>query len=286
MELVRFAPPGSAQLRPGLADGEQVIDLSPRYPTLNAFLSAHPTGWGGAGFDRGGLDTHPRGKVRLGPPLDEAGMFYLVAANYKKHAEEAGLDVPQQPVLFTKPYGALVGPDEPIRLPAISRQMDYEGELAAVIGRTAKGVKAARAGDYVAGYTVVNDATARDLQWTQLGKYRIVDWLSGKTMDHTSPIGPAIVGAEAVGDPHKLNLKTTLNGQTMQDGSTALMVFSIWEIIEYLTARVTLRPGDVIATGTPFGVGGFREIFLKPGDVVTVEIERVGRLSNPVAPTE
>jgi 2-keto-4-pentenoate hydratase/2-oxohepta-3-ene-1,7-dioic acid hydratase in catechol pathway len=134
----------------------------------------------------------------------------------------------------------------------------------------------------VCGYTIVNDVTARDLQWVELGKNRIVDWFSSKSLDATTPVGPWIAPANAAGDPHALHLTTTLNGETMQDSDTSLMVFSVWDLIEYASARVTLEPGDVISTGTPYGVGGFRKIFLKPGDRLRIEIEGVGVLENDV----
>jgi 2-keto-4-pentenoate hydratase/2-oxohepta-3-ene-1,7-dioic acid hydratase in catechol pathway len=222
------------------------------------------------------------GSVRIGPPVDDAANVYLVGANYKKHAIEAGLDVPATPVIFMKPTTALVGPQEAISLPPISSQMDYEGELAVVIGRTASRVSKQDAHRYIAGVTILNDLTARDLQWVMLGKNRIVDWLSSKALDKSTPVGPGLVPVRTVGDIHRLNLKTWLNGELMQDGETSMMVFSTFELVEYLSARVTLRPGDVISTGTPFGVGGFRNIFLKPGDVLKVEIQGIGSIENPV----
>jgi acylpyruvate hydrolase len=280
VELVRFSTSGNGGFRPGLLHDGSIHDLGARFKTVADFLCKHPQGWGEQSVSLQGLAARPASMAQLGPPIDENRVLYLIAANYKAHAQEAGLDVPEQPVIFSKPYTALLGHNEAIELPAISQKMDYEGELAVVIGKTAKSVPAARAAEHVAGYTIVNDVTARDLQWTQLGKYRIVDWLSSKSLDRSTPVGPWIVSAQAVGNPHRLALKTTLNGRLMQDADTSMMVFPIWQIIEYLSARVTLRPGDIIATGTPFGVGGFREVFLKEGDVLSVEVERVGRLQN------
>ncbi len=146
--------------------------------------------------------------------------------------------------------------------------MDYEGELAVVIGRDATRVRKQDAPRHVSGFTVVNDVTARDLQWVQLGKHRIVDWFSSKCLDQSTPVGPWIVPIASAGDPHARRLTTQLNGETMQDADTSLMVFSVWDLIEFISARVTLRAGDIISTGTPFGVGGFRKIFLKDGDVL------------------
>lgn len=280
--LVRFTIDGASAPRTGVKVGDRVHDLSGRYPTIQSFIAAHPDGWDDGVVGEAGGTVHPASVVRLLPPVDDGASIYLVGANYKKHAEEAGLDVPQTPVIFMKPTTALVGPDDPIRLPPISSEMDYEGELAVVIGRTAHRVSKADAPGHVAGMTVVNDVTARDLQWVNLGKHRIVDWLSSKALDKSTPIGPGIVSRKRLPDPHRLHLTTDLNGQRMQDGETSLMVFSVWDLIEFLSARVTLRPGDVLSTGTPVGVGGFRKIFLKQGDVVRVEIAGIGVLENPV----
>lgn len=281
--LVRFSPRPDAPMRPGLLLGDRVHDLSPRHPTLRSFLEAHPRGWREADIDLAGLESHARASVRLGPPIDDGALVYAVGANYRQHAEEAGLSVPAQPVVFMKPCTAMVGPGEPIRLSPLSSQLDYEGELAVVIGRPATRVTAGEAMAHVAGFTIVNDVTARDLQWVELGKNRIVDWFSSKALDGSSPIGPGIASVSGIDDPHRLRLRTTLNGQTMQDADTSLMVYGIGALIAFASARATLRTGDVLATGTPFGVGGFREIFLKQGDVVRIEIEGIGVLENTVA---
>ncbi len=281
--LVRFSTDKALPLRTGLLVRDRVHDLSARYPTVALFVAAHPDGWDDKTVDLSGIDSHAAASVHLGPPVDDGASVYLVGANYKKHAEEAGLDVPATPVIFMKPTTALVGPHDPIQLPPISSEMDYEGELAVMIGREARRVSRHDAPRYVAGLTVVNDVTARDLQWVMLGKNRIVDWLSSKALDKSTPVGPGIASRTVAADPHKLRLTTDLNGQRMQDGETSLMVFSVWELIEFLSARVTLRPGDILSTGTPVGVGGFRKIFLKPGDRLRIEVEHVGVLDNPVA---
>jgi 2,4-diketo-3-deoxy-L-fuconate hydrolase len=281
--LVRFSQDRAGPFRPGLRRGDSIFDISGHYPTIAAFLAAHPDGWGeNLLAESAGLPVHAASGVRIGPPIDDGASVYLVGANYKKHAEGAGLDVPKTPVIFMKPTTALVGPDSPIRLPSISQEMDYEGELAVVIGRQATQVSAADAPKHVAGLTIVNDVTARDLQWVELGKHRIVDWLSSKALDGCTPVGPGITSIHQVADPHRLRLTTDLNEKRMQDGETSMMVFSIWQLIEFLSARVTLRPGDLLSTGTPVGVGGFRKIFLQSGDVLRVEIEQVGVLKNGV----
>ena len=280
--LVRFSEGKVPSLRTGFLTDDRVYDISVRYPTISSFVAEHPDGWDVSAIELTGPTAYPAASVHLGPPVDDGASIYLVGANYKKHAEEAGLDVPATPVIFMKPTTALVGPKDPICLPPISAEMDYEGELAVVIGRTARRVRRQDAPSHIAGLTVVNDVTARDLQWVMLGKNRIVDWLSSKSLDKSTPIGPGVVSRTVTADPHKLHLTTDLNGRRMQDGETSLMVFSIWELIEFLSARVTLRPGDVLSTGTPVGVGGFRKIFLKQGDRLRVEIQHVGVLDNPV----
>jgi len=228
---------------------------------------------------------HDISEIVFLPPIEEPNAIWALALNFKLHIQETGLTTSDKyPHLFMRHAGSLVGHGQALRCPPfeVSYEHDYEGELAVVIGRTATRVSKEDAHRYVAGVTILNDLTARDLQWVMLGKNRIVDWLSSKALDKSTPVGPGLVPVKAVGDIHKLKLKTWLNDDLMQDGETSMMVFSTYELIEYLSARVTLRPGDVISTGTPFGVGGFRNIFLKAGDVLKVEIEGIGRIENPV----
>jgi len=281
MELVRFRTHVETAPRVGLHMNATIHDISTRFDTVASFVAARPDGWP-PDAAIAGATTHALRDVTLLPPIDASSNLYLVGANYRQHAAEAGLSVPKTPVFFSKPATALVGHGQAIELPPVSREMDYEGELAVVIGRRARRVSKDEARRCVCGYTIVNDVTARDLQWVELGKNRIVDWFSSKSLDASTPVGPWIVPASAAGDPHRLHLTTTLNGETMQDSDTSLMVFSVWDLIEYASARVTLNPGDVISTGTPFGVGGFRKIFLKPGDRLRVAIQGVGALENGV----
>ena len=281
MELVRFSLPDHDVARVGLHADGWIDDVTERFPTIAAFAAAHPDGWSDGSVERGARRVRLE-HVTLLPPVDSASILYLVGANYRQHADEAGLSVPKTPVFFSKPATALVAHGQPIQLPPISSEMDYEGELAVVIGRQARRVSKQDARRCVCGFTIVNDVTARDLQWVELGKNRIVDWFSSKSLDASTPVGPWIVPASVAGDPHRLHLTTRLNDQTMQDSDTSLMVFSVWDLIEYASARVTLDPGDVISTGTPYGVGGFRKIFLKQGDRLRVEIEGVGVLENGV----
>ena len=281
MQLVRFRLRDDPAPRIGLHEEGAVQDVTSRFGTIGSFVSEFPDGWTAAVLDPG-RPTHRLDEVVSLPPIDPASTLYLVGANYRQHADEAGLSVPSTPVIFSKPATALVGDGQPIELSPVSREMDYEGELAVVIGRRARRVAKDDAPRYVCGYTIVNDVTARDLQWVDLGKHRIVDWFSSKSLDASTPVGPWIMPASAAGDPHRLHLTTQLNGEMMQDSDTSLMVFSVWDLVAYASARVTLNPGDVISTGTPYGVGGFRKIFLKAGDRLRVEIEGVGVLSNRV----
>jgi len=281
--LVRFTEKNNERdFRSGLAIGDVVADMSGRYPTIATFLQENEGGWSPAIQAPADAPIFHRDDVSLGPPIDPGRMIYAVGANYRQHAEEAGLGVPKTPVIFFKPYPCLVGPGEPISIPRVSSKLDYEGEMAVVIGKDATKVSRDDARRYVSAVTIVNDTTARDLQWVDLGKNRIVDWFASKALDRTSPVGPYLVSANAIPDVHKMKLKTTLNGKVMQDADTGLMVYDTWQLIEFISQRATLRAGDIIATGTPFGVGGFREIFLKAGDVVRIELEGVGVLENPV----
>lgn len=281
--VVRFRENNSkAAFRPGLMIGDTVADISARFATIEAFLAQHQNGWDPGLAAPSDAPSFKRADVELGPPIDSGRLIFAVGANYRQHAEEAGLSVPKAPVIFFKPYPSLVGPDQPIAIPSVSKQLDYEGEMAVMIGKDATHVSRNEASQYVAAVTIVNDTTARDLQWIELGKNRIVDWFASKSLDNTSPVGPCLASVKSIADIHKMKLKTTLNGKVMQDASTDLMVYDTWQLIEFISARMTLRAGDIIATGTPVGVGGFREIFLKPGDVVCVEIDGVGALENKV----
>jgi 2-keto-4-pentenoate hydratase/2-oxohepta-3-ene-1,7-dioic acid hydratase (catechol pathway) len=215
--------------------------------------------------------------VHLGPPIPDPDKIICLGLNYLSHAEEAGLKAPEVPILFAKYRNALTGPTSPICLPAISEEIDYEGELAVVIGRPCKDVPEEIALEYVAGYMAFHDVSARDLQF-QTGQ-----WLSGKALDTFAPCGPALVINE-ISDPQDLDISTRLNGQTLQQSNTRHMIFSVARTISFISQLMTLEPGDIIATGTPEGVGFKRTppIFLKDGDVVEVEIEKIGTIRNPV----
>ncbi|HEY3104674.1 MAG TPA: fumarylacetoacetate hydrolase family protein [Pyrinomonadaceae bacterium] len=211
-------------------------------------------------------------------PAPRPGKLICIGLNYRDHAAESNMPIPERPVIFSKFATAVIGPGEPVVLPSTSTQVDYEAELAVVIGRRAKQVSASRALDYVLGYTCFNDISARDFQFAD------GQWQRGKSCDTFAPMGPTIVTTDVVPDPHKLSIKLELNGQTMQDSNTDQLIFGVPELIEFLSQNITLEPGDVIATGTPAGVGFARKppLFLKAGDLMEVSIENVGWLNNPV----
>ena len=240
---------------------------------------------GGAGADAIERAKHttggaivPLADIRLLAPVPRPGKLICVGLNYKDHAAESKMPLPGSPVTFSKYTTAVTHPASPVYLPAVSQQVDYEAELAVVIGRRAKHVPPERAYEHVLGYTNLNDVSARDLQFADK------QWQRGKSCDTFAPMGPAIVTTDEIPDPHVLRIRLRLNGDVMQDSSTAQLIFGIDQLIAFLSETVTLEPGDVIATGTPSGVGFARQppVFLKPGDIMEVEVEGLGILSNPV----
>lgn len=215
-------------------------------------------------------------------PVPRPGKLICIGLNYRDHAAESNMAIPERPVIFSKFPTCVIAPGEPVVIPSTSHQVDYEAELAVVIGRRAKNVKASGAIDYVLGYTAFNDVSARDFQFAD------GQWQRGKSCDTFAPMGQTIVTTDEITDPHKLSIKLVLNGQTMQDSNTDQLIFGVPELIEFLTESITLEPGDVIATGTPPGVGFARKppVFLKPGDQMEVLIEGMGGLGNPIVAAE
>jgi 2-keto-4-pentenoate hydratase/2-oxohepta-3-ene-1,7-dioic acid hydratase in catechol pathway len=215
-------------------------------------------------------------EASTGLPIELPSKIICVGLNYRDHAREAGLDAPTSPLVFSKWPNALVGPNQAVQIPDGSTRVDFEAELGVVIGRTARAVDASEALDYVAGYLCCNDITARDLQFDD------GQWTRGKSLDTFCPIGPELVPASEVPDPQNLRIQLFLNGEKMQDSNTSEMIFSVAEIISFVSQTATLNPGDLILTGTPAGVGVFRDppVRLVPGDEVSVEIEGLGTLTN------
>jgi len=217
-------------------------------------------------------------EVNILPPIAKPDKIICVGLNYFDHCKETGMEPPESPVIFSKYANAIAGHNDAIEIPINSTEVDFEAELAFVIGREAKHVSVEEADDYVFGYTIMNDISARDLQF-QDGQ-----WSRGKTADTFAPYGPVIVTKDEVGDPHNLAISLELNGEIMQDSNTSNLIFTVPKIISFLSQSMTLMPGDLIATGTPPGVGMGRnpKIWLKSGDRMNVSIEKIGTLSNHV----
>ncbi len=287
MKLVRFGPRGAE--RPGVwlddtpAPGQASI-LDVRAMTFDiADYDAHFfTHYGIERLRALLLEPQPKlvpaAGVRLGPPVARPGKIVCLGKNYAAHAAEFDSAIPQTPIFFSKATTALNGPTDPVVLPRGSGRVDGEAELALVIGRTARRVAAEVALEYVAGYTILNDVTDRDAQ--RQGQ----QWFRGKSADTFCPLGPFLVTGDVIGDPHQLRVTQRVNGQTLQDDTTQQMLFKIPFLIEYFSAAITLEPGDIIATGTPAGIGSARQppVLLRAGDVVEVAIEKLGAQRNPV----
>jgi 2-keto-4-pentenoate hydratase/2-oxohepta-3-ene-1,7-dioic acid hydratase in catechol pathway len=212
-------------------------------------------------------------------PIERPGKIICVGLNYRDHAEEQGTALPEAPLLFAKWQNTLIGPGDPIVIPPAVTKCDYEAELGVVIGERARDVSAENALEAVAGYICVNDVSARDLQFAD------GQWTRGKSPDTFCPVGPALVPRSEIPDPQALAIRAILNGETVQESTTGNMIFGVADVIAYVTRTITLEPGDLIATGTPAGVGAFRDppLFMKPGDEISIEIEGIGSLTNPVA---
>jgi 2-keto-4-pentenoate hydratase/2-oxohepta-3-ene-1,7-dioic acid hydratase in catechol pathway len=219
-----------------------------------------------------------RETVRILPPLANPGKFFCVGLNYRDHCEEQNVEPPPNPMLFAKFNNAICGHRDKVTRPVITQKLDFEGELAVIIGRGGQGIKAADALSHVFGYTIVNDVSAREVQKNDK------QWLRAKSQDGFAPMGPCIVTADEIRDPQTLGIRTLVNGETMQDSNTSKMIFGVAYLIEFITQGITLEPGDLISTGTPHGVGQFREppVFLKGGDRVDITIDKIGTLSNEV----
>jgi 2-keto-4-pentenoate hydratase/2-oxohepta-3-ene-1,7-dioic acid hydratase in catechol pathway len=211
------------------------------------------------------------------PPIPLPQKIVCVGLNYRDHAEEQGVALPERPLLFAKWPNTLIGPDEPIRIPAICTQPDYEAELGVVIGARASRIGVDDALDVVAGYVVANDVSGRDLQFSD------GQWVRGKSLDSFLPVS-ALVPASEVPDPQNLAIRAVLNGSIMQDSNTSNQIFGVREVISFVSQAITLEPGDLIITGTPAGVGAFRTppVWLAPGDEITIEIDGLGSITNPV----
>ena len=229
-------------------------------------------------INSGELPTFPRREITIGPPVPRPGKIICIGLNYSDHAEESGMPIPQSPIIFSKFGTCAIGSGEAIQIPHGSEQLDYEAELAFVIGRNSKKVSKENAMRHVFGYMNFNDISARDFQFAD------GQWQRGKSCDTFAPMGEFVATADEIRDPHDLRIQFRLNGNTLQDSNTSQLIFRIPELIEFLSRFITLEPGDVVATGTPPGVGFARKppVFMKPGDTAEVEIEGLGVLVNTV----
>ena len=275
MRLIRFGP--KAMERPGIELEGRIVDLRRYFPGIpDIGETFFRNGW----LDKiAGLDAigEPM-TIRRGCPLDRPSKIICLGKNYAEHAKEGGFDQPDKPVLFCKGSNTLNGPYDPILLPRSCGKIDWEVELAVVIGREAKRIRKADARDVMAGVTIMNDVSAREAQFAD------AQWFRGKSLDTFAPLGPAIVTMEEIGDIQNLQLTASVNGILMQDGNSRDMIFDVATLIEFISEDMTLYPGDVISTGTPSGVGYFRNppVVLTAGNVVECRIEKIGAIVNRV----
>lgn len=273
MKLVSFSVDGAA-VRPGaLVEGNQVIDLTGAgFADTLAAISA--------GFSKldtfGYLPRHPVSDVRLHAPLPNPPRIFAIGLNYHDHAKESGMELPKTPVVFFKLATAIIGPGDSIVLPKNSTQPDYEAEFAFVLGKGGYRIPAAAWRDHVYGYTCINDVSARDVQFSS------TQWSMSKCFPTFCPLGPAIVTADEILDPHALDIGLSIDGEILQNSNTRNLVFGVPQLIEYLSSITPLLPGDIVSTGTPGGVGLGRDPkrWLKPGETVTVTIQGIGSLTN------
>ncbi len=277
MKLLTFYSDG--KLKPGVLTKKGVLDISGSYPTLIEAIVRYK---GLEEFLQFALEEEceffldPR-KVDLGPAIDCSEKIVCVGLNYRKHAEESNMPVPDHPILFSKYRNSLSGNGETVEIPEEASQVDYEAELAIIIGREAKDISEEDAEDYIFGYSAANDLSERTFQ------FRSGQWLLGKNLDGFCPLGPYLVTQDEIEDPNKLRISCSVNGEVRQDSNTNDMIFKCEKLVSYISHYMTLKPGDVILTGTPEGVAmgheeGHRP-WLQDGDEVTVEIEQLGRLT-------
>jgi len=297
MKLVRFSVNGGSP-RLGILQSDRIADIQAsvaanlagrgiiRAQEIAAALVPQST----RGFLEGGAATAdavaavrewvtvPASSARLHAPITDPGKFICIGLNYRDHAEETNNPIPKEPPIFGKWAPSIIGPGDPILRPRGSKQLDWEVELGVVIGRTARFVSKEQALDYVWGYTIINDASARDFQ------FLTTQWMAGKIFETAAPVGPYIADRAEIADPHSLELKTFVNGKQMQSGNTKTFIFDVRYLVSYLSGLMTLSPGDLIATGTPPGVGlGMKPpVFMNPGDTCRVEITGLGSLENPI----
>lgn len=281
MKLLNYEADGAMNV--GLVRDGQMIRAA-RGTSVEDLIRRGPRGLAGVATTGPSEDMK---RVRIRPPILKPDKILLAAVNYKAHGSEQNAAPPTEPYFFTKFSSCIIGQGDPILVPRVSKKADWEAELAVVIGRKCKYVSKADALSYVAGFTVANDVSFRDFQfppgWPQKTNTLGQNWVKGKALDSAFPLGPWLVTADEIPDPQRLRLKLSVNGIERQNASTEDMIFSVAELIEYLSSGLTLLPGDVISTGTPAGVAAFSGApYLKDSDVVEASIDRIGTLKNPV----
>jgi 2,4-didehydro-3-deoxy-L-rhamnonate hydrolase len=276
MKLIRFGPPG--QERPGVQ-----LDDGARLDASGAVRDYDEAFFGGDGLESlagwlrhsAGTAPHVSREARLGPPLARPSKIVCIGLNFRDHAAESGMDLPKEPVIFFKATSSLAGPDDAVVIPRNARKLDWEVELAIVIGRVTSYAPKERALEHVAGYVLHNDYSEREFQLERGGQ-----WVKGKSADTFAPMGPFMATRDEVPDPHRLDMWLTVNGETRQKSSTAQMIFDVATLVSYVSEFMTLLPGDVISTGTPAGVGlGMKPEprYLRPGDIVELGITNLGQ---------
>jgi len=278
MRLVSYTRAGEPSW--GAVVGSNIVDGPTHhgeFPTVRSVLEAE-SGLESIAHLAGESPTTPLDEVALLPPIADPGRIFCVGINYKDHMAETGRQPTDRPTIFSRFPAAQVGAGDALVAPKVSHTFDYEGELAVIIGQGGRHIGADEALGHVAGYSCFNDGSVREFQ------RHTSQFLPGKNFDRSGSFGPWMVTADEIGDPTDLSLETRLNGETLQSTTTALLIFAIPELIEYLSTFTALVPGDVIATGTPGGVGSRRDpqVWMKPGDIVEVEISGIGVLSNPI----
>jgi len=276
MKLVSFSEK-DGRVRPGvlLQDIGIVLDIeiggyADVLAAISAGLTAYEKGdsyWG-----------YPLSKIKIHAPLSNPPRIFCIGLNYRDHAIESGMEIPKFPVVFFKLAPAIIGPGEAIVLPSVTKEPDYEAEFAFVIGKGGFQIPASEAMEHVYGYTIINDVSARDIQFSTS------QWSLSKSLPTFCPMGPYIVTADEIADPHTLDVKLSIDGEELQHSNTSELIFKIPELIEYISSITPLLPGDIVSTGTPFGVGLGRnpKRWLKPGETVSITIEGLGQLVNPV----
>jgi len=278
MKLVRYGAKGAE--KPGMIDAEgKLRDLSGKVEDFRPELMTFALTRRLARLDPAKLPL-VKGRPRLGPPIARPGHFIAIGLNYADHAAESGMPIPKEPVIFSKAPSSVCGPNDDVIVPKGSKKLDWEVELAFVIGKRASYVSKGAALRHVLGYMICNDVSERFWQLEGTGQ-----WIKGKSAETFGPLGPWLVTADEVGDPQKLDMTLSLNRKRMQTGNTDTMIFGVAELVSYLSGKMVLEPGDVITTGTPPGVGQGKKpnpIFLKPGDVMDLTIEKLGKQKQKV----